>query len=80
MLFGSYQKGEDGLHSDIDIAVITPLKKHPNLSEYEKKLKHPIQLLIFDRKEIERMKQKNKELLNNMINGFVISGYWEVFA
>lgn len=79
ILFGSYAKGEDIPSSDIDIFVVTPARKELDLKAYEKKLKHPIQLFIHSRAEIERMKSKNKGLLNNLINGIVVSGYWEVF-
>ncbi|MBI1970518.1 nucleotidyltransferase domain-containing protein [Candidatus Woesearchaeota archaeon] len=79
ILFGSYRKGEDTAGSDIDIAIITPLKKEINLSTFEKKLGRPIQLFCRSRSDIEDMKKKNKELLNNWINGIVVEGFWEAF-
>ena len=80
ILFGSYAKGEDGPRSDIDLLVITPLKKEHELKRFEKRLGKPIQLFLKSREDVEKMKIKNKELLNNWINGIVIEGYWEVFT
>lgn len=79
ILFGSYARGEDGPRSDIDLLILTPLKKEHSLEIFEKKLGRPIQLFLKNREDIEKMKVKNKELLNNWINGIVIDGYWEVF-
>ena len=80
ILFGSYAKGEDGPRSDIDLLIITPLKKEQELKRFEKRLGRPIQLFLKSREDVEKMKIKNKELLNNWINGIVIEGYWEVFT
>ena len=79
ILFGSFAKGEDIQKSDIDIAVISPIKKELSLEGFENKLKHNIQLFLFSKKDIDKMKTKNKELLNNIINGIVVNGFWEVF-
>jgi len=79
VLFGSFDKGEDISDSDIDLFVITPLKKEVNLQKYEKKLRHNIQLFLISSKEFQKMKLSNKELLNNVVNGTVVSGYLEVF-
>lgn len=78
ILFGSTAKGENISSSDIDILVVSPSKKSPDIEKFEKKLGHKIQLFINSSEDIEKMKQKNKELLNNLINGVVIEGYWEV--
>lgn len=79
ILFGSFAKAEDIPGSDIDILIVTPLKKEINLSAFEAKLGHKVQLFIYSRADIKRMKTKNKELLNNFINGIVLAGYWELF-
>ena len=79
ILFGSFAKGENIPRSDIDIFVVSPSKKEVNLNIFEKKLKHNIQLFIHSKKEIETMKKTNKELLNNLVNGTILSGYWEIF-
>ena len=39
VLFGSFDKGEDSKRSDIDILVVTPLKKTVDVALFEKKLK-----------------------------------------
>ncbi len=79
ILFGSFRKAEDTPKSDIDLLIITPIKKEPNLTKFEKKLRHKIQIFLYSHQDMEKMKVKNKELLNNMINGIVLSGFWEVF-
>ena len=79
ILFGSFAKAENIKRSDIDLLVISPLKKEINLGKFGKKLGHKIQLFVYSSKDIKKMKQNNKELLNNLINGRVIYGYWEIF-
>ena len=79
VLFGSYSKGEDNTNSDIDIAIITEKKEEPPIQEKESKLKRKIQLHLISQSQLNNMKKSNKELLNNIINGTVISGYLEVF-
>ena len=79
ILFGSWRKSENNKESDLDILVITSNKKELNLNKFEKKLNTKIQLFLFAEKDIERLKSKNKELLNNMINGITLYGFWEVF-
>ena len=79
ILFGSFRKGENVQKSDIDIFVETPVKKNLDLSLFEDRLKHPIQLFQFSSKEIEKMKESNKELLNNIANGILLYGFFEVF-
>jgi predicted nucleotidyltransferase len=78
VLFGSFAKAENNKNSDIDILVISSNKKEVNLDNFEKKLGN-IQLHIYSDKEIDLMKEKNKGLLNNIINGIILSGYWELF-
>lgn len=73
ILYGSYAKGESLGNSDVDIFIIGKEKKI-NISQFEKKLKKGIHLLSGEK--IEKMP---KELLNNLINGFVLKGYIGVF-
>lgn len=79
VLFGSVAKGEYSPKSDIDIFVISEIKKKINLEKFEIKLGRKIQLFIYTYKEFESMKSRNKELLNNILNGIVLSGHLEVF-
>jgi len=79
ILFGSAAKGEDRPQSDIDIALITATKKDIALSVLEKKLGRKLHLFQFSRKDIDDMKAGNRELLNTLVNGDILSGYWELF-
>ena len=72
ILFGSLSKAEVKMGSDIDIAVFAPSEKKINLKEFEKKLKRNIQLFMFKSRE----NVKNKELLNNILNGYILEGKW----
>ena len=70
ILFGSLTKSEITLSSDIDIAIISPTEKRINYNIFEKKLNRKIQIFRFSsEKDI-----KNKELLNNIIKGYVLFG------
>ena len=75
ILFGSYSRGEDIETSDIDLYIESFSKKELNLEKYEKKLMRKIQ--IFKYKNIKEI--KNKELINNILNGIRLTGYIEVF-
>lgn len=69
ILFGSLTKLEAKKDSDIDVVIITPLKKTPELSKYEKMYKREIQLFKF-----ESIDKINKELKKNITNGKIIRG------
>lgn len=79
ILFGSYAKGENTRKSDIDFFILSESKKTLEFGAFEKKLGTRIQAFIYNRQETERMKTANKELLNNMIAGIRLSGFFEVF-
>ncbi len=79
VLFGSFAKGENIKASDIDLLVITSLKKEINIEKFEHKFGHKIQLFLFSDGELEKMKEKNKELLNSFINGIKLHGFMEIF-
>ncbi len=68
ILFGSAQRGTYLKTSDIDIFVQAK-EKSLDLSRYERKLKHEIQ--IFFEEHIENL---TKGFRNNLINGSTISG------
>ena len=69
ILFGSLSKAETKNDSDIDICVIGH-KKELDLKDFENNLKRKIQLFFFNSLEDIR----NKELANNIINGYVLEG------
>lgn len=78
ILFGSLAKGEDRKESDIDLCIISQNKGKLKLERFEEKLKKEIQLFIFSEKEFLELKKENKELFNNIINGFVLRGLLRV--
>ena len=69
ILFGSYSRGEDTLHSDIDIAVIGRRDKRIHLDIFEKKLERQIHIIFFD-----TFKEIHKHLKENLCNGIVLAG------
>jgi len=69
ILFGSLSKSETKEDSDIDLCVMGH-KKELNLKNFEDNLKRKIQLFFFS--SIEDI--KNKELANNIINGYILNG------
>jgi len=77
ILFGSFAKGEENEKSDIDMMIISPLHKTINLKKFEHILHHPIHLFVYSSTAIEKLKKENKGLLNNIINGIVLYGFWE---
>ena len=79
ILFGSFRKSENIKSSDTDLFIETSVKRNPNLSGFERRLGHPVHLFQFSSKEVEGMKEKNKELLNSIINGILLEGFFEVF-
>lgn len=72
ILFGSFSKAEVKRSSDIDIALFSVTAKVPNLGKFEKRLGRKIQLFQFKTKG----DVKNEELLNSILNGFMLSGGW----
>ena len=79
ILFGSYAKAENFKgESDIDLFVLSESKKQLDLKKHEKYLNAGIHPFIITKKEFESMKKKNKNLINNVINGIRLSGFLEV--
>ena len=72
ILFGSFAKAEINENSDLDIAIFTPSQKEIPLEKHEEQLGRSIQVFIFKNKGAV----KNKELLNNILNGVIIAGDW----
>ena len=73
VLFGSARKGEYAKESDIDLFIETTKHAPLELSRFEKKIKHKLQLFI--ESDINKMPA---ELLNNVINGIKLAGYIKV--
>ncbi len=72
ILFGSLSKAEVKADSDIDLALFTPSKKTLHFKTFETKVKRNIHLFMFKTRE----EIKSKELLSNILNGYVIRGTW----
>lgn len=75
VIFGSASKGEDIERSDVDLCVIGK-EKHFSVRELEEKTNRKVNILFIDNALKLR---KNKELLNNLINGIIVKGYFKVF-
>ena len=73
ILFGSLSKAEVKQDSDIDLTVFAH-KKNLDMSIFEKKLKRKIQIFWFT--SIKSI--KNKELANNIINGYTLKGHLQL--
>lgn len=73
ILFGSISKGESVKESDIDLFIESQVKKEINLSKFEKKIGHPIQLFVES-----NINNLQKNLLNNVINGVKLFGSFKV--
>lgn len=73
IVFGSIRKGEYDFESDIDLFVESSIKKDLDLRKFEKKLKHKVQLFVYS--DINKLQP---HLLNNVVNGIKLSGYFKV--
>ncbi len=73
VLFGSLSKAETKADSDIDIAIFAH-KKNLNIESFEKKLKRKIEIFWFS--SIKGI--KNRELANNIINGYTLKGHLQL--
>ena len=79
ILFGSYASATDNTNSDVDLFVLTEIKKENNYSKFENKLNRKITLHLFSKDKFNSAKHKNPELINNIISGITLSGKLEVF-
>lgn len=73
ILFGSYSRGEDTIDSDIDIAVVGSKEKIIDLAGFEEKLEREINISYF-----ESFEKIHKNLKENLCNGIVLSGGFEL--
>lgn len=78
VLFGSYERGEDNKRSDVDIFILSEVKKRADLESYEKKLNRSVQLHMMNRKEFQKAKKNSPDLINSIINGLPLYGFMEV--
>lgn len=69
VLFGSYSRGEDVEKSDIDILIVSKVRKELNLEKFEKKLKRKINLLIVD-----KLEKLDENIIKKIYNGIVLYG------
>ena len=73
VLFGSASRGEDSEESDIDLFVQAK-ESFLHVTKYEGLLHRKINILFEP-----NLKKLPKELLNNIINGQILYGYFKVF-
>ena len=73
ILFGSYARGEDTLGSDIDIAVVGRKEKILDLTDYETSFERTININYY-----ESFSRIHKHLKENLANGIVLSGGFEL--
>lgn len=73
ILFGSYSRGDDLINSDIDIAIIGRKDKEIYLENYEKQLERKININCY-----ESFKKIHKSLKENLANGIVLSGGFQL--
>ncbi|MEK6950272.1 MAG: nucleotidyltransferase domain-containing protein [Nanoarchaeota archaeon] len=78
VLFGSYAQASNTKESDIDIFILTNIKKEFPTTKYEKTLHRKINLWVCNETEFARVKAKSPELVNNLCNGITLSGKLEV--
>jgi predicted nucleotidyltransferase len=78
ILFGSFATANDDMTSDIDICVISNIKKEFDTEQYEKTLNRKISLHLFAKERWKNMAKENKGLINNICNGIMLSGQLEV--
>lgn len=69
ILFGSYSRGEDIESSDIDILILSKIKRELNLADLEKKLKRKINIMI-----LEDLRKLDDSMIKKIHNGTVLQG------
>lgn len=78
VLFGSFSKAMDDEQSDVDMCIITDIKKNISLEKYEKIVGKKVSIHHFTKKSWHSAKEKNSELVNNIANGITLSGQLEI--
>ncbi|MFT4261092.1 MAG: nucleotidyltransferase domain-containing protein [Candidatus Woesearchaeota archaeon] len=74
VLFGSYSTATNYKDSDIDICIISDIKKIFALDKYEQVLNRKVSLHIYNNSSWDKLKKSNTYLVNNICNGIVLSG------
>jgi len=69
VVFGSYSRGEDVEDSDIDILIVSKVKKEIDLEKFEKKLKRKINPLVVD-----KLENLDERIVKKVYNGIVLYG------
>jgi len=69
VLFGSYSKGEDIESSDIDLVILSKIKKEINVSDLEKKMKRTINIMVID-----DLKELDQTIQKKIKNGITLYG------
>ena len=69
VLFGSYSRGEDIETSDIDILILSKIKKQINIENIEKILSRKINIMIID-----SLDKLDKNIREKIYNGIILSG------
>jgi predicted nucleotidyltransferase len=69
LIFGSYSRGEDIEESDIDIIILSKVKKDLSIKKFEKKLSRNINAMI-----VSDLNKLDEDIRKNVINGWVIYG------
>ncbi len=78
VLFGSYANANDDISSDIDFCLISNIKKDFSTEKYEKRLNRKVSIHKFSKDSWKKAKKLNPNLINNICNGIVLSGEFEV--
>jgi len=77
ILYGSASRGEDVENSDIDIFVVAKKCEDVNVDKFSSDIGREVHMMCMNEQDFKS--GKNSELINNVINGIVISGFLEVF-
>lgn len=74
VLFGSYAQARDDSNSDMDLCIISSIKKEFNTEKYKKALNRDINIRQYNKNSWEKSKKSNSGLINNICNGIILSG------
>ncbi len=77
ILYGSASRGEDVEDSDIDIFVVAKKCEDVSVDKFSQAIGRKIHVMCMNESDFKS--GKNSELINNVINGIVISGFLEAF-